>query len=101
MTTPKHRGYQPNIFDRLASGPPPRSAFQSSLWHATAAPAPETQTLEGDATADIVIVGGGFLGCSTALHLAEAGHDVVILEADEPGFGASGPEHGICGAPIS
>ena len=94
MTTPKHRGYQPNIFDRLASGPHSSVSFQSSLWHATAAPAPETQTLEGDATADIVIVGGGFLGCSTALHLAEAGHDVVILEADEPGFGASGRNTG-------
>ena len=44
--------------------------------------------------AEIAIVGGGFLGTSTALHLAELGHDVVLLEADEPGFGASGRNTG-------
>ena len=42
----------------------------------------------------MLIVGGGFTGLSTALHLAERGVDVVLLEAVEPGFGASGRNGG-------
>jgi glycine/D-amino acid oxidase-like deaminating enzyme len=41
-----------------------------------------------------VVVGGGFTGLSTALHLAEKGVDVVVLEANEPGWGASGRNGG-------
>ena len=39
-------------------------------------------------------LGGGFTGLSTALHLAEKGVDVVVLEANEPGWGASGRNGG-------
>ncbi len=65
-----------------------------SLWAATAPPAPETPALAGNAEADVCIVGGGFCGLSTALHLAEAGTDVVLLEAHEPGWGGSGRNGG-------
>ncbi len=65
-----------------------------SLWAATAVPAPETHPLQGDAKADVVIVGAGFCGLSTALHLAERGVRVTVLEAREIGFGGSGRNGG-------
>ena len=46
--------------------------------------------LTGDADADVCVVGGGIAGCAAALHLAERGYKVVLLEAHEIGFGASG-----------
>src|SRR5882757_6234323 len=65
-----------------------------SLWAATATPAPETTPLQGDAQADVVVVGAGFCGLSTALHLAERGVRVTVLEAREIGFGGSGRNGG-------
>ena len=50
--------------------------------------------LVGTATADVIVIGGGFTGLSTALHLREAGVDVAIVEAMEPGWGASGRNNG-------
>src|SRR5262245_38554531 len=66
-----------------------------SLWSATAEePAPQAPPLEETAKADVAIVGGGFTGLSAALHLAETGTGVRLLEAEEPGFGASGRNGG-------
>lgn len=65
-----------------------------SLYAGTAIPAPPTPPLEGEARASVCIVGGGFTGLSAALHLAEAGTDVALLEAQEPGWGASGRNGG-------
>ncbi|SDB72993.1 NAD(P)/FAD-dependent oxidoreductase [Belnapia rosea] len=65
-----------------------------SLYAATARPAPPTPPLPGDRQVDVVVVGAGFTGLSTALHLAERGVDVVVLEAHEPGWGASGRNGG-------
>jgi len=70
---------------------PPLSA---SLWGATARPAPATPLLNDAVEADIVIVGGGFSGLSTAISLAERGRSVRVLEAVEPGWGASGRNGG-------
>jgi len=67
-----------------------------SLWSATARPAPDTPPLDGDVTTDVAVVGGGYCGLSTALHLAEAGTGVIVLEAHEPGWGASGRNAGHC-----
>jgi gamma-glutamylputrescine oxidase len=50
--------------------------------------------LKGDISADICVVGGGFSGLSAALACAEAGIDVVLLEAEQIGFGASGRNGG-------
>lgn len=68
--------------------------LQPSLWAATAVAPPSTQALASDVQADVVIVGAGFCGLSTALHLAERGVSVVVLEAKEVGFGGSGRNGG-------
>ncbi|HWT09935.1 MAG TPA: FAD-dependent oxidoreductase [Roseomonas sp.] len=65
-----------------------------SLWAATAPPAPATMPLAGDARTGVAVIGGGFSGLSAALHLAEAGVPVTLLEAAEIGWGASGRNNG-------
>ena len=74
-------------------------SLPKSLWAATACAAPETPPLEAQCDADVVVVGAGFTGLSAALHLAEGGVRTVVLEAAEPGWGASGRNGGqvICG----
>lgn len=59
---------------------------------------PRYPTLNGDVSCDVAIVGGGFCGLSTALHLAEAGTSVVLLEAHRLGDGASGRNGGQMGS---
>ncbi len=65
-----------------------------SLYAATANPFPDQPQLAGDEAADVVVVGGGFTGLSAALHAAEAGFSVVLLEAKRIGWGASGRNGG-------
>ncbi|WP_343293162.1 FAD-binding oxidoreductase [Vandammella animalimorsus] len=68
------------------------------LWAASAPPAPATSALEGLAEADVAIVGAGYTGLSAALHLSEGGARVVLLEAQEIGFGAAGRNVGLVNA---
>jgi hypothetical protein len=68
------------------------------LWEKTAPAAPKTTALQGDLTADVVIVGGGFTGLSTALHLAEKGTRAIVLEGIEIGYGGSGRNVGLVNA---
>ncbi|HEV7260484.1 MAG TPA: FAD-binding oxidoreductase [Bosea sp. (in: a-proteobacteria)] len=68
--------------------------LQPSLWHATAPAAVPTPPLAADATADVCVIGAGYAGLSTALHLAEAGVSVIVLETHEPGWGGSGRNGG-------
>ncbi|MGI9524079.1 MAG: NAD(P)/FAD-dependent oxidoreductase, partial [Hyphomicrobiaceae bacterium] len=72
----------------------PAPTWPDSLWAAVTPTLPELPKLEGNTTADVVVVGAGFTGLSTALHLAEQGVDVVVLEAAYPGWGASGRNNG-------
>lgn len=65
-----------------------------SYYAASAHPAPDRPALRGDATADVCIVGAGIAGCSTALHLAERGFRVVVLEGRRVAWGASGRSGG-------
>jgi glycine/D-amino acid oxidase-like deaminating enzyme len=69
-------------------------AMPDTLWAATAPPAAPTPPLDASTAVDVAIVGGGYTGLSTALHLAEAGARVAVLEASEPGWGASGRNGG-------
>ena len=66
----------------------------ANLWDETAVPAPRFEPLVGAAHAKILIVGAGYLGLSAALHIAEAGGDAIVLEAETPGWGASGRNGG-------
>lgn len=50
--------------------------------------------LEDSIETDTVIIGAGFTGLSTALHLAKRGVSVALAEAVEPGYGASGRNNG-------
>src|SRR5712672_1994496 len=68
--------------------------WPESLWAAVTPAGPELPRLAGTAQADVVIIGAGFPGLSAALHLREAGVDVAVIEAAEPGWGASGRNNG-------
>ncbi len=68
------------------------------LWERTAPPPPVTTTLSQDVQVDVAIVGAGFTGLSAALHLAEAGAEVAVLEAVEVGYGGSGRNVGLVNA---
>src|SRR4030088_1492988 len=70
------------------------AGWPDSLWAAVTPGGPELPKLVGAAEADVVVIGAGFTGLSAALHLREAGVDVAIIEAMEPGWGASGRNSG-------
>ena len=69
-----------------------------SWYAATAEPEEPRPPLDGKARADVCVVGAGFTGISVALHLAEAGLRVVMLEANRIGWGASGRNGGQLGS---
>ncbi|RJG46376.1 FAD-binding oxidoreductase [Mesorhizobium sp. DCY119] len=68
-----------------------------SWYEATAGERPAYPALDGDRSADVVIIGGGFTGLSAAAHLAKAGTNVVLIEAHRFGDGASGRNGGQLG----
>lgn len=68
--------------------------WPDSLWAAVTPQGPELRELIGTEQADVIVIGAGFTGLSTALHLREAGVDVAVVEAAEPGWGASGRNNG-------
>lgn len=70
------------------------AALPPSLWAATATSAAPTPPCTESKSVDVAIIGGGYTGLSAALHLAEAGVNVCVLEASEPGWGASGRNGG-------
>lgn len=68
------------------------------LWEQTAPAAPATARLAGDPDIDVAVIGGGFTGISAALHLAQAGMQVAVIEAVEIGFGGAGRNVGLVNA---
>ncbi len=72
----------------------PGSVVTRSLWQHVSAPGPASITLDGPATADAIVVGGGFTGLSCALGLAQSGHKVTLLEGRELGWGGTGRNAG-------
>ncbi|TGG90298.1 FAD-binding oxidoreductase [Natronospirillum operosum] len=71
-----------------------RTEHTTSYYAATAHAAPERPPLRADMDTDVCIIGAGYTGLSTALHLVEAGFRVVVLEAARVGWGASGRNGG-------
>ena len=76
-----------------------RPGAYPASWYAATVEAPrERPALSGETRADVCVVGAGYTGLSAALHLAERGFDVVVLEASRAGFGASGRNGGQLGS---
>ncbi|MEM9330406.1 MAG: FAD-binding oxidoreductase [Pseudomonadota bacterium] len=67
---------------------------RTSLWGKTSEPLSELEVLQQKVRADVAVVGAGFCGLSSALHLAKKGVNVVVVDAHEPGWGASGRNGG-------
>ena len=65
-----------------------------SYYAASANEVPAYTRLASNVTADVCVIGAGFTGVSTALHLAERGYDVHVVEANKVGWGASGRNGG-------
>jgi len=65
-----------------------------SYYAASATPGDSFSTIDGSIDCDVCIIGGGYTGLSAALDLAERGYDVVLLEAERIGWGASGRNGG-------
>lgn len=72
--------------------------YPNSWYAATANELAPFPSLKGDIKADICIIGAGYTGLSSALHLAQAGFSVVLLEAHRVGWGASGRNGGQLGS---
>ncbi|MDH5354996.1 MAG: FAD-binding oxidoreductase [Gammaproteobacteria bacterium] len=78
----------------------PQNPNEASLWCNTATENPVSDKLNGNLQADVVVIGGGYTGLSTALHLAEKGVSVVLLEASRIGYGGSGRNAGLVNAGV-
>lgn len=74
----------------------PASSYPDSYYAASANRQLNLPQLQGEETADVCIIGGGYTGLSSAIHLAERGYQVVLLEAERIGWGASGRNGGQC-----
>ncbi|NOX40980.1 MAG: FAD-binding oxidoreductase [Alphaproteobacteria bacterium] len=71
--------------------------YSASYYAATAQHLSEFPTATGEISCDVCVIGGGYTGLSTALHLAERGFDVALLDAHRVGWGASGRNGGQVG----
>jgi glycine/D-amino acid oxidase-like deaminating enzyme len=76
------------------------SAQPISLWDSSAQEPEQTDSLEPSGHVDVLIVGGGFTGLSTALHCAEKGLHAQVIEAEQIGFGGSGRNCGLVNAAL-
>src|ERR1700733_13290258 len=82
-------GLYNDSYQSIIDKPMSRLTLQS-LWSVTAPPGPVCGPLAGTQRAQAAVIGAGYTGLSAALHLAEAGRDVVVLDAVDVGERASG-----------
>ena len=68
--------------------------WPDSLWRSTAEPVPDFDELNQDIETDLLIVGAGYTGLSTALHAVDHVKDIVIIDQAQPGWGCSGRNGG-------
>ncbi|MDX2423702.1 MAG: FAD-binding oxidoreductase [Amphritea sp.] len=68
--------------------------YRPSYYVASANVSPDYSPLRGEEEADVCIIGAGYTGLSAALHLAEKGYSVTLLEGETVGWGASGRNGG-------
>lgn len=80
--------YEPAGYDPQTPAP--------SYWQASAAPLPPFAPCASAVATDIAIIGAGYAGLNAALALASKGVRVTVLEAAQPGWGASGRNGGFC-----
>jgi len=73
------------------------SPHVTSWYAASANQQLEFPPLQGEASADVCIIGGGYTGLSSAIHLRKRGYSVILLEANKLGWGASGRNGGHVG----
>jgi len=66
-----------------------------NLWEKTAPPGPSLHSLDKKVSSDVAIIGAGIAGLSTAIHLAQEGVIVIVLESGQPGSGATGQSGGL------
>ena len=78
----------------------PQEPGELSLWADSAIDNPVSVALQESLQADVLVVGGGYSGLSSALHLAEMGVSVVLLEARNVGYGGSGRSAGLVNAGV-
>jgi gamma-glutamylputrescine oxidase len=108
--TPATTNHDDNPIGFIRAGTPPArnsndyeqtmsaNGYPDSYYAATAIGTHEYPALTGAEQADVCVIGGGFTGLSAALNLAELGMQVVLLEAERIGFGASGRCGGLIGS---
>lgn len=72
--------------------------YPPSYYAATANLLPPFPPLAGDVSCDVCVVGGGYTGLSAAVHMAQRGYDVVLIDAQRVGWGASGRNGGQVGS---
>lgn len=81
--------YEPNGYD-------PKE-WPDSYWRASCAPLSGCPPLQGETRAEVAIIGAGYAGLHAALELVERhGTNVIVLDAAQPGWGASGRNGGFC-----
>src|SRR5262249_26469196 len=88
----------PRMKQTMQPGPIQARSDTHGLWARTAPAGESWGTLNEELATEVVVIGGGYTGLSTALHLRERGAAAVVLEAADIGFGGSGRNVGLVNA---